>query len=71
LESLKPQQIIPIGGGGFYRDSENLELEKYVIWQSDGDAFHTLPPAVRKIGLVFVSVVVVIIILIGRNLMIH
>ena len=29
--SDKPQQIIAIGGGGFYRDSENLELEKYVI----------------------------------------
>jgi len=30
----KPRQIIPIGGGGFYRDPENLELEKYVIRQS-------------------------------------
>lgn len=30
----KPRQIIPIGGGGFYRDAENLELEKYVIRQS-------------------------------------
>jgi dipeptidase E len=30
----KAKQIIPIGGGGFYRDSENLELEKYVIRQS-------------------------------------
>jgi dipeptidase E len=29
----KPKQIIPIGGGGFYRDSENLELEKYVLRQ--------------------------------------
>jgi dipeptidase E len=29
----KLKQIIPIGGGGFYRDSENLELEKYVIRQ--------------------------------------
>jgi dipeptidase E len=29
--SGKPRQIIAIGGGGFYRDSENLELEKYVI----------------------------------------
>ena len=28
------KQIIPIGGGGFYRDAENLELEKYVIRQS-------------------------------------
>jgi peptidase E len=28
------RQIIPIGGGGFYRDAENLELEKYVIRQS-------------------------------------
>jgi len=29
----KAKQIIPIGGGGFYRDSENLELEKYVLRQ--------------------------------------
>jgi peptidase E len=34
VESLKPQQIISIGGGGFYRDSENLELEKYVLRQT-------------------------------------
>ena len=33
----KPKQIIPIGGGGFYRDSENLALEKYVIAQSGAD----------------------------------
>ena len=33
----KTQQIIPIGGGGFYRDPENLELEKYVIRQSGAD----------------------------------
>jgi peptidase E len=31
------KQIIPIGGGGFYRDAENLELEKYVIQQSGVD----------------------------------
>jgi dipeptidase E len=30
----KLRQIIPIGGGGFYRDPENLELEKYIIQQS-------------------------------------
>lgn len=30
----KPRQIIPVGGGGFYRDPENLELEKYVIGRS-------------------------------------
>ena len=30
----KLRQIIPIGGGGFYRDPENLELEKYIIRQS-------------------------------------
>ena len=30
----RPQHIIPIGGGGFYRDPENLELEKYIIRQS-------------------------------------
>ena len=30
----KPKQIIPIGGGGFYRDPENLELEKYIIRQT-------------------------------------
>ena len=33
----KQPQIIPIGGGGFYRDPENLELEKYVIRQSGAD----------------------------------
>jgi peptidase E len=32
--SENPRQIIPIGGGGFYRDPENLELEKYIIRQS-------------------------------------
>ncbi|MDP2602080.1 MAG: peptidase E [Deltaproteobacteria bacterium] len=30
----KQRQIIAIGGGGFYRDSENLALEKYVIQQT-------------------------------------
>ena len=30
----KPKQIIAIGGGGFYRDPENLALEKYVVRQS-------------------------------------
>jgi peptidase E len=29
----KVKQIIPIGGGGFYRDAENLELEKYLLRQ--------------------------------------
>jgi dipeptidase E len=33
----KLKQIIPIGGGGFYRDPENLELEKYVLRQSGAD----------------------------------
>jgi dipeptidase E len=33
----KPKQIIPIGGGGFYRDSENLALEKYVVAQSGAE----------------------------------
>ena len=31
------KQIIVIGGGGFYRDSENLELEKYLIRQTGVD----------------------------------
>jgi dipeptidase E len=30
----KTPQIIAIGGGGFYRDSENLALEKYIIQQA-------------------------------------
>ena len=34
----KTRQIIPIGGGGFYRDPENLELEKYVIRQSGAES---------------------------------
>ena len=29
-----PRQIIAIGGGGFYRDAENLALEKYVTQQT-------------------------------------
>ena len=33
----KPKQIIPIGGGGFYRDAENLALEKYVVAQSGAE----------------------------------
>jgi peptidase E len=32
----RPRQIIPIGGGGFYRDADNLELEKYIIRQTGG-----------------------------------
>jgi len=32
--AIKQRQIIAIGGGGFYRDSENLALEKYVIQQT-------------------------------------
>ncbi len=35
MMSENSRQIIPIGGGGFYRDPGNLELEKYVIGQSD------------------------------------
>lgn len=35
--SDRAKQIIPIGGGGFYRDSENLELEKYIIRQSGSE----------------------------------
>jgi len=33
--SGKPRQIIAIGGGGFYRDAENLALEKYVLLQTN------------------------------------
>jgi peptidase E len=33
----KTKQIISIGGGGFYRDAENLELEKYIIRQSGAE----------------------------------
>lgn len=32
--TYKPCQIVAIGGGGFYRDAENLALEKYVIQQT-------------------------------------
>jgi dipeptidase E len=35
--SARPKQIIPIGGGGFYRDPENLELEKYIIGQTGAE----------------------------------
>jgi peptidase E len=31
----KQKQIIAIGGGGFYRDAENLALERYMIQQTD------------------------------------
>ena len=34
--TTRPRQIIPIGGGGFYRDADNLELEKYIIRQTGG-----------------------------------
>ena len=34
----KERQIIAIGGGGFYRDSENLALEKYVIQQTGAES---------------------------------
>jgi dipeptidase E len=33
----KAKQIIPIGGGGFYRDPENLALERYVLQQSGAE----------------------------------
>jgi dipeptidase E len=36
--TTRPRQIIPIGGGGFYRDAENLELEKYIIRQAGGES---------------------------------
>ncbi len=32
--SDKPTQIIPIGGGGFYRDPGNLALETYLVRQT-------------------------------------
>jgi len=32
--TTKSRQIIAIGGGGFYRDPDNLELEKYVLRQA-------------------------------------
>lgn len=32
--TYKPCQIVAIGGGGFYRDAENLALEKYAIQQT-------------------------------------
>jgi dipeptidase E len=35
--SDEPRQVIAIGGGGFYRDAENLELERYVVRQTNGD----------------------------------
>jgi peptidase E len=33
----KPPQIIAIGGGGFYRDSQNLGLERYIIQQTNAE----------------------------------
>jgi dipeptidase E len=33
--SDRQRQIIAIGGGGFYRDSENLGLERYILQQTD------------------------------------
>ena len=32
--SDRQRQIIAIGGGGFYRDSENLALERYIVQQA-------------------------------------
>jgi dipeptidase E len=34
MAEAQKQQIIAIGGGGFYRDPENLALERYVIRQT-------------------------------------
>jgi len=31
--SQNTRHIIPVGGGGFYRDPENLALEKYIVEQ--------------------------------------
>ena len=31
------RQIIAIGGGGFYRDADNLCLERYVMQQTGAD----------------------------------
>ena len=31
----KSRQIIALGGGGFYRDSENLALERYIMQQTN------------------------------------
>lgn len=36
--SDKPRQVIAIGGGGFYRDPENLALERYIMQQTDSEA---------------------------------
>jgi peptidase E len=36
--TTRPRQIIPIGGGGFYRDADNLELEKYIIRHAGGES---------------------------------
>jgi dipeptidase E len=36
--TTRPRQIIPIGGGGFYRDADNLELEKYIIQQAGDES---------------------------------
>jgi dipeptidase E len=35
---VKTRQIIAIGGGGFYRDAENLGLERYIIEQTGADS---------------------------------
>ena len=32
--SDRQRQIIAIGGGGFYRDLENLGLERYIVQQT-------------------------------------
>lgn len=34
MTANKPGQIIAIGGGGFYRDPENLALERYILQQA-------------------------------------
>ena len=33
--SDRQRQIIAIGGGGFYRDPENLGLERYILQQTN------------------------------------
>ncbi len=34
----KTKQIVAIGGGGFYRDAEDLALERYILQQTNADA---------------------------------
>ena len=55
--SDRQRQIIAIGGGGFYRDLENLGLERYIVQQTGtADPRVAFLPAPSRIVISLVSI---------------